>query len=168
MKTGLLGVRANKQTGCQDVVTSGTLHAAFLTAQVASLHAFYSTEHGSVCLCLLVTNSMCTCLSAAGESGRASDLAVARATGNDKVFSRFSVRRRFAAMAVSASALLRSPEAAAERLAKGLCSTGDGDRGPRITDWPREASSMPWLTAVAMALLAVGVVVEEEEAMASV
>ena len=111
---------------------------------------------------------MCTCFLVAGESGRASDLAVARATGKDSVLSRFSVRRRFAAIAVSASALLRSPEAAAERLAKGLCSTGEGDRGPRVEDWPRGVSSIPWLTAVAIALLAVGVVVEEEAAMASV
>lgn len=87
------------------------------------------------------------------------------------MLSLFSVRRRLAAMAVSASALFRAPEtslAAAARLAKGLCSTGDGDRGPRCEGAPRELSSIPWLTAVAMAVLAVGAVAEEEEAMASV
>ncbi len=96
---------------------------------------------------------------------------MARATGRDSVLSLFSVRRRLAAMAVSASALFRAPEtslAAAARLAKGLCSTGDGDRGPRCEGAPRELSSIPWLTAVAMAVLAVGAVAEEEEAMASV
>jgi len=110
-------------------------------------------------------------LAASGESGKASDLAVARATGRDNVLSLFSVRRRLAAMAVSASALLRAPEAslaAAARLAKGLCSTGDGDRGPKCEGAPRELSSIPRLTAVAMVVLAVGAVAEEEEAMASV
>lgn len=58
--------------------------------------------------------------------------------------------------------------AAAARLAKGLCSTGDGDRSPKCEGAPRELSSIPWLTAVAMVLLAVGGVAEEEEAMASV
>ena len=68
------------------------------------------------------------------------------ATGSDKVFSLFSVRRRLAAIVLSASALLKSPEplsAAAALAANGLCNTGDGDN-------PNELSSMPRLTAVAM------------------
>ncbi|KAA6424161.1 MAG: hypothetical protein FRX49_06120 [Trebouxia sp. A1-2] len=112
-----------------------------------------------------------TCFAASGESGKASDLAVARATGRDNVLSLFSVRRRLAAMAVSASGLLRASEAslaAAARLAKGLCSTGDGDRG-RSCEWAsRELSSIPWLTAVAMVVLAVEAMTEEAEAMPSV
>ena len=52
-----------------------------------------------------------TCAGKSAGSGRASGLAVTVATGSDSVFSLFKVRRRLAAIAVSASALVKSSEA---------------------------------------------------------
>ena len=54
--------------------------------------------------------------------GSASDLAVTKATGKDRVFSLLRVCRKLAAMVLSASGLLKSPKAASEApgAAKGL------------------------------------------------